>query len=304
MASLRVTQPMFVNRVLRNINQQQRRILDLQEQLATGLRVNRPSDSPIDARRGVSTRSLIAEQQQFIDNITAVRPFLSEASATILTAVDIVQRTQEVTLQAANSVNDADNLFALSQEVNQLLESLFVQANHQTSQRYIFAGTQTGEPAFSATRNAEGEITAVTYEGNSETIEVTIGSGIRAPINRPGSDVFQGGADLFQTLIDIRDNLRSGDLNAVQTVQLVEIEAGRDQLLRSVARIGAIENRLDSVSLDTEEFVVRLQAVLSETIEADFANVTLNLNSQFSAFQAALNAGARALQPSLLDFVR
>jgi flagellar hook-associated protein 3 FlgL len=47
-----------------------------------------------------------------------------------------------------------------------------------------------------------------------------------------------------------------------------------------------------------------LTEVVSDNIDADFAEVTLNLNAQTNAFQAALNAGARVIQPSLLDFVR
>jgi len=44
--------------------------------------------------------------------------------------------------------------------------------------------------------------------------------------------------------------------------------------------------------------------VISDNIDADFAEVALNLNAQTNAFQAALNAGSRVIQPSLLDFIR
>ena len=52
---------MLVQRALANINKQSLTILDLQTQLATGLRVNAPSDDPIDARPAVSTRAAIAK---------------------------------------------------------------------------------------------------------------------------------------------------------------------------------------------------------------------------------------------------
>ena len=56
MPAMRVTTQLLVDRSVRNINNQTNRLLTLQEQLATGLRVNRPSDDPIDARRaGIET---------------------------------------------------------------------------------------------------------------------------------------------------------------------------------------------------------------------------------------------------------
>ena len=69
MGVLRVTQGMLVQRALANINKQSLTILDLQTQLATGLRVNAPSDDPIDALRHLSTRAAIAKNEQYLENI-------------------------------------------------------------------------------------------------------------------------------------------------------------------------------------------------------------------------------------------
>jgi len=47
-----------------------------------------------------------------------------------------------------------------------------------------------------------------------------------------------------------------------------------------------------------------LESVRSESADADFAEVTVNLNVAINALQGALNVGARVLQPTLLDFIR
>jgi flagellar hook-associated protein 3 FlgL len=49
---------------------------------------------------------------------------------------------------------------------------------------------------------------------------------------------------------------------------------------------------------------VQLKQVLSDNIDADYAETVLNLNAQTNAYQTALNAAARVIQPSLLDFMR
>jgi flagellin-like hook-associated protein FlgL len=54
----------------------------------------------------------------------------------------------------------------------------------------------------------------------------------------------------------------------------------------------------------TDDGVVSQQILLSEKIETDFADATLRYNNSLNALQAALNASARVLQPTLLDFIR
>ena len=46
-----------------------------------------------------------------------------------------------------------------------------------------------------------------------------------------------------------------------------------------------------------------MQTQLSDAIDADYAEVITELNAQTNAFQAALSAAARAILPSLLDYV-
>ena len=78
----RITQGMLVQRTLNNLNQQLRRISVLQDQLATGRRVNRPSDNPIDARRAMNLRTIIAKNEPFQANISAAIPKLQGPDST------------------------------------------------------------------------------------------------------------------------------------------------------------------------------------------------------------------------------
>jgi flagellar hook-associated protein 3 FlgL len=301
--TLRVTQSILVDRALSNLQNQSQRILELQTQLATGFRVNSPSDDPINARRAVAIRATQARNQQYIDNISSLNSKFQETSTTIQGVVENLRRTRELTLQGNNTTNTQDQLNQISGEVNQLLENIFQAANHITDGVFIFAGTRTQTPAFSATRNLNGDITAVTFEGNTDDIQTTLADGVTVPVNLNGEEVFQASQDVFQLLIDIRDNLRTSDFGGLQT-NLGELNTAQSQLLTGLARIGSLENRALRISEETDNFNFLLDEELSNTIEADFAEVAVQLNSQSNAFQAALNATARVIQPSLLDFLR
>ena len=144
----------------------------------------------------------------------------------------------------------------------------------------------------------------MTYQGNTQNIDISVAPGSLVTINLPGSSVFQSTVDIFSTLIGIRDDLRAGNKASLQTTRLDELDAALSQLLRSEARFGAVSNRFDTVSNNTEGFVLELRIVLSDKVDADFAAVMVGFNTEQNAFIAALNAAARVLQPSLLDFVR
>ena len=299
----RVTQGLLVQRTLINLNQQLRRISILQERLATGRRVNRPSDDPIDARRAMNLRTIIAKNEQFQANISDSGPHVEESATTILNMVDIVLRALELTTQGANEVVGQPQLDALALEINELLEAAVVAGNHRSNNRSIFAGTRTLADAFDVTRVA-GRITAVTYAGNDQSIEINISEGVRSDINVTGDDVFQSNIDIFAMLIGIRDDMFAGDQANLRNVRLADLATGREQLLGAVAQIGAVQNRLDRVLNNLQDSNIGFQELLSEKIDADFAETVLGLTVAETALNAALNAAARVIQPSLLDFIR
>lgn len=305
MGTIRVTQGLMVQRSLRNIAASQERIFDLQHRLGTGRKVNAPSDDPIAMQRASTTRSSMARNEQFSKNIGNAGPLLVETGSTIQTMVDSMHRVRELTLQASTGTQGQPQLDAIAEEVDQLLEETVVLSNKQTNGRHIFAGSRTGSPAFSVERDGStGEIESVTYDGNSEAVQTRISEGVRITVNETGDQVFQEKQDVFETLIHIRDSMRNGDQDALRNESLGELEAVQEQLLTALSRVGAIENRLERVGEDTEDFNLQYQQLLSDTIDADFAETIIELNAQTNAFESALMAGARVIQPSLLDFLR
>ena len=306
MTVARVTQRMLVDRTLTNLSGHERRILNLQEQLSTGQRVNRPSDDPLAARRAVTARSEIHRNEQYIANLSAAQPFLDEAETAIETSVDILQRVNELTLQGASDTMGQTQRDQIAIEVNELLETMLSQANHETSDRFIFGGTRTRSEPFVATRDAEGEITAVSYEGNSEKIMVEVSEGVRVPANETGDALYTQtnpqSVDIFGLLVQLREDLRNGDTAGLQD-RLAELDTAQDQLLVATARIGSVHNRFEHIEGNLRAINVQLEEVLSDNLDADFADVIVNLNAQSNAFTASLNASARVIQPSLLDFI-
>lgn len=306
MATVRVTQGLLIDRTISNLRETTLGLLRFQDQLSTGRRVVRISDDPLNARLGISARAQIQQNEQFIDNIVLANTPVSETGTNIQNLLSAMQRAKELSLQAANGTLSQDQLTAVSQEIDELLEQVFSISNHQTNQRYIFSGTRSTQPAFSATRNAANEITGVTYDGNDEAIFVDSSETIRLRINETGSGLFQpaGGVDIMQLFIDLRDDMRTGNQANLQTVRQTELDDGINQLLSAIARNGSVSNRMERIRNDTEDINIELQITASDALDADFAETIIGLNAQSNAYQAALDAASRVIQPSLLDFIR
>ncbi|MCX8064887.1 MAG: flagellar hook-associated protein FlgL [Candidatus Hydrogenedentes bacterium] len=307
MGAIRVTQRMLVDRILSNLAYQSRRILSYQEQLATGNKVNRPSDNPLNVRSAISARVRIYQNEQYLSNITSARPYLNESESAVMTVMNVVQRAKELALQGANGSNSQLQRNQIATEVNQLLESALKEANHQTYGKYIFGGAVTMTKPFQETRGLSGEINSVSYVGDDNYIYVEISEGSQVNINLTGREVFlptiTGSTDIFQALADLRDNLRTGNVSALQQ-RIDELTRAINQLSLALAKIGAITNRMETTEQDLESANIELRRVISDNIEADMAEVIVNLNSQTNAYQSALNAASKVIQPSLLDYIR
>ena len=303
MGAMRVTTQLLMDRSLRNINSQLSQILKMQEQLATGLRVNRPADDPIDARRAVNIRSLIQKNEQYLANISIVASPVEETNTSIESVLGYFNRAWELTIQGANGTNSQTQLDNIALEINQILEGIFNTVNHETNGRYIFGGTRTSTPPYEATRDANGEITAVAFVGNTEAVRVAVSDVLDLQYNETGPTVFSENQDIFQTLIDVRDNLRDGDQTALQSLRMPEMETVQEQLSHPLPGWAASRTGSNAAPTEFEDFKPSVADAIVHTIDADFAEVVMQLNAHSNAYRAALYAASQAIQPSLMDFV-
>jgi flagellar hook-associated protein 3 FlgL len=114
-----------------------------------------------------------------------------------------------------------------------------------------------------------------------------------------------GAADgkLLHTLRSISADLRAGD-NAAMQADVARLDQNLDDVLGVRALNGARQNRLEAALSRTAQVEEATIAQLSDTEDADIAATLIELNSQQTAYQAALKVGANILQTSLMDFLR
>src|SRR4051812_14017207 len=127
----RITQNMLNTQLMRNLNSNMIRMDNSQNQLATGRRINKPSDDPVGIAFGLRYRSEIAANDQYESNANAAVSWMDYTDVTLGQAGDVLQRIRELTVEAASGTNSAESLKAIKSEVTQLSEQMVTIGNSE-----------------------------------------------------------------------------------------------------------------------------------------------------------------------------
>jgi flagellar hook-associated protein 3 FlgL len=63
-------------------------------------------------------------------------------------------------------------------------------------------------------------------------------------------------------------------------------------------------NRLELTANRLEDDFINFTSLMSKNEDADIAEVIMNLQNEENVYRASLSAGARVIQPSLVDFLK
>ena len=295
MTTPRVTQRLMMERSLTALNTGMGRLARTQEQLSTGRLINRPSDSPTGTNDAMRLRAQMAADTQFSRNASDGLAALGQADSTLQSMSDQVRRARDLVLQgmSTGSAGPAART-ALAAELTQIRESLLTMANTQHMGRSLFGGTTDSPVAY----QPDG-----TFAGDGNAVERTVGQGIAVTVNVTGPAAFGTGDDnLFHVLEDAIGNL-TGDPSRLGG-DLDRLDAVANTMRAALADVGTRYGRVETAMSRLTDANLTSSAALSEVENVDIAKAVVDLQMQEVAYQAALGATARVLQPSLLDFLR
>ncbi|WP_370250516.1 flagellar hook-associated protein FlgL [Nocardioides sp.] len=296
MTTVRVTQNMITNRSLSAMQAAQARLAVSQEQLSTGRVVNRPSDSPTAASVAMRFRSAASQQESYVRNADNAMSWLGTIDTTLSGMSAGVRRARELGLQGASTGTTSPAArAALAAEVDQLKESLVSQANATFLGRPVLGGLTPGATAFDATG---------AYVGVPGQVSRTVADGVKVRVDVTGTDVVgPNGSSLFDDLETLSTALAAGDDTTIRST-LASLETRLTTINTVQADVGARYNRVEAASQTAKDSIITLQTRLSEVEEADLPATAVKLQMQEVAYQAALAATSRVMQPSLLQFLR
>jgi flagellar hook-associated protein 3 FlgL len=299
----RITTQMTANSVLANINNVQDQLATTQEELSTGRSINQPSDNPYGAGLSISLNQDLSSLTNYSNSVTDGTAWTSAAGTALTNIQSMVQRAQELVVEAANGTLSSSDRSASAAEINQLTDAIKQEANTQYNGQYIFSGTATGTAPYST---ATGDV----YQGNSGAITRQIGPNSSLQVNVDISSLLGSGpgqdTDLLSTLRTVAADMTSGTTAGVSDLsntQLTNLSNSLNQLEQLQANVGAASDRLTLASTRISNLQTSDTAALSNTEDANMAQTMTTYSNEQAAFTAALRAGANIVQSSLMDFL-
>ncbi|KGG79980.1 flagellar hook protein FlgL [Caloranaerobacter azorensis H53214] len=313
---MRITNNMLINNMMRNLNNNLKKMNKIQQKLSSGKKFQLPSDDPIGVSRSLKLNTDIAKIEQYKRNLDDAVSWLEITESAVAKVEDVLQRARELTVQAANGTNSDDDLKMISSEIEQLKDHLIKISNTTYAGRYIFSGYKTDVPLldengfYKPNTLHKDEISRYNV-GVSDSIEVNV-VGVRvfgklgADLDNPDFDADVTSSDrsyLIAMFDSLKTALDSGDADTVQKT-LGRIDKVMENLLSVRADIGAKTNRLELTKKGLESQSINFTKLLAENEDADIAEVIMNLKVNENIYRASLSAGARIIQPTLVDFLR
>lgn len=288
---MRVTNSMMINTVLRDLNNNLSKMTKSQEQLSSGRRINRPSDDPVGIVSALRLRTSLTELDQYKSNAEDASSWLETTDKALDESGTILQRIRELAVSAANDHLTQTERDAIYKEVDQLKQHLIQVGNTTYAGKYIFAGTDTLDPPFD-----NGGF----YLGDAGVFNYEIAIGVNIPINIDGQTVFD---DAFNAIDQFMVDLTNADTMSISgDIGLLDLAINNQLEIR--ADIGAKVNRLELAVNRMDAEKVNLTGLLSKTEDVDMAELITRLKMQESVYNSSLSAGARMVQPTLMDFLR
>ena len=300
----RVTQESLNRTALSNINLNYKKMQEIQEKLSSGKQINRPSDDPSGARKVLGLKAEEFQVQQFLDNTETAKEQINYTSNTLESIQELFLKIKNLAIQAGNDTLGQSDRNIIANELDELLESVLQNANTDNNGRYIFSGTKTLTSAFTATRDSNGNISSVSYNGNNEEIKYQIGPDTFIQVNLPGGKLFQDNK-AFSTLVSLRDSLKASTFDPTAFSNLRNtLDTATNALSTEITRFGAKANRLEMTTNSLGNSQTALKELISYTEDADIASLIMDLKHQENVLQSSLKTGAMVIQPTLLDFLR
>ncbi|MEZ6130989.1 MAG: flagellar hook-associated protein FlgL [Planctomycetaceae bacterium] len=158
----------------------------LTNQIASGVRVHKPSDDPHATKRILDYRAIGSHYAAQSSTIDGVRSILNDAHSQIRSAQQQVVSARDVALQVLR-LDDPVAAKAFAQEISATLKSLEVIANTRSNGHYLFSGNELATQPY-------GDLSVQSdYQGgaNSGSIQIAGAGSIKTYYS--GDDVFQTG---------------------------------------------------------------------------------------------------------------
>jgi len=290
---MRVSNRMITRSAIETIQENVARVEEARGRVATGRRVERPSDDPIAAARIMQTNSELRANVQYQRNIERGRQRVETEERALDGLTNLIARAREIATQQGSSTAGATSRAVAAEEARGLIESAIGLGNTRFAGTYLFGGSYATTQPFAA----DGSTSAVAPPTGSQMVE--IGEGRLVETNHDGATVFIA-TGAIAALQGLETALMSGNQTAIAAMTTT-LDTTLDDVQELIGEVGVRGQVFEAARTAREDEEVSLFEIRSEVRDIDLDRAITELLGHQSTLDAAIFAISRAQSASLLD---
>ena len=293
---MRITEQMLSQTTLNNIEANMTQLDQLEGEVSSGTQITKPSDNPVGTAQALSLQEGIDQSTQYLTNINTATSWLSATDSALSGVDNAVQSARELAVEAANGTLSDSDRQSMTAEVQQLQQQVLGLAQSKYGSSYVFSGTKSDTVGYVS---ANPSTTAGAYQGNNGLIQRQVGANQNVTVNVPATSTFD---PVFTALNTLSSGLTNNDTSQIES-SINDLDKALTSVLAARSTVGATTSRLTGLQTETSSVQTNLQGLLSKVKDVDMAKAVTNFQTAQNVYQASLQAGAKAMVPSLLDYL-
>lgn len=311
---MRITANTFSNSLVDQLATLTQRQYRLQNQASTGQLFTNPDEAPEAMQQVMNLQQEGNAVGQYRNNVANLREW-SQANYSVMQSLKKISDRVGELATSADGTKSPDEMKAYAAEVNQLIQQAVQAAQSKYNGGYLLGGTLNDQPPFTTQTDANGNVVSVAYNGNQGAPEVELAEGVTLTVQVVGANSTgagapglitdsRTGADFFNHMIALRDHMLAGDSASIVNSDIPNLGKDEENLVLQMGSTGAVQARLDASETLLAQRADSLQKQISDKSNADLAQTLVRLNQTQTAYQAALQSGAKLLNQSLLNYLQ
>lgn len=237
-----------------SITRTQEQLLDVQNQLSTGNRINTPSDDPGAAAVVQQLQKLLEQRGAYSTNLSSAQSQLGEVDSSLSDLTDLIQQAQTIASANVGSDVTADQRTGAAAVVSSLQSQALSVGNKEFDGVYLFAGDRSTDPPFVE------DVGGVKFVGDSNVLQNVYDENTKLPFMVDGANVFGALSTRMQGSVDLSPSLtattRIGDLKGAgdEGVHLGSIQLSNGTVtkivdLSTADTIGDVQNLINAAGV-------------------------------------------------------
>lgn len=271
----------------------------LQTQIATGKRIQSPSEDAALAQQTAEFDRKDADTAMYQTNLKLAGSLLDQADGVLTNINTQLQRAKELTTQAANGTQTAESRMLIGVELTAIVDSLVSLANTRNLRGQPLFGTEDGTMAVTKTGD-----TSFSF-ASTKVSDIPIGDGMSMSATESAGKIFAddgNGNSNLRMLAELAKSLSDG--NAPGATSLDDITKMSDTVSFVQASVGARGARVELQQNILQKASDDRAALRSSVEDVDITSAVTEMQKIMTTLSATQASFTKLASLSLFDYLR